>query len=58
MSRELTITQPLGFGLHLSSLPEGKVIVLTGGTGLHPFYDLIDLIFKEHHFSSNGSFST
>jgi NAD(P)H-flavin reductase len=43
----LLLNGPLGQGLQLSSVKPGKIIVVTGGTGLYPFSDLIDLLFKE-----------
>jgi NAD(P)H-flavin reductase len=30
----------------LSKLPKGDIILVAGGTGLFPFLDLLDIIFK------------
>jgi hypothetical protein len=30
----------------MAELTEGKIIIAAGGTGLYPFSDLIDLLFK------------
>ena len=35
-----------GEGLHFAELKLGKIIIVAGGTGLYPFGDLIDLLFK------------
>ena len=37
---------PRGRGLELENTKEGRVIVVAGGTGLFPFSDIIDLLFK------------
>jgi|688.fasta_scaffold411967_1 hypothetical protein len=34
-------------------MPYGKIVMFAGGTGLHPFCDLIDLIYKEFLVSQN-----
>lgn len=36
-----------GEGLQLSSTKPGKILIIVGGTGLFPFSDLIDLLYKE-----------
>jgi NAD(P)H-flavin reductase len=43
----LTLSEPRGEGLHLHELTPGKVVIVAGGTGLYPFSDLIDLLFKD-----------
>ena len=35
-----------GEGLHFGELRPGKIIIVAGGTGIYPFCDLIDLLFK------------
>ena len=35
-----------GEGLHFAELKPGRIIIVAGGTGLYPFSDLIDLLFK------------
>jgi NAD(P)H-flavin reductase len=37
---------PRGRGLELEDTKAGRVIVVAGGTGLFPFSDIIDLLFK------------
>jgi NAD(P)H-flavin reductase len=37
---------PRGRGLELDATNPGRIIVVAGGTGLFPFSDLIDLVFK------------
>ena len=49
--KPITLTQPLSYGLRLQTFPEGKIIVLSGGTDFHPFYDVIDLLYKEYYVS-------
>ena len=34
--------------MHFAELRPGKIIIIAGGTGLYPFGDLIDLLFKNH----------
>jgi hypothetical protein len=41
------LSEPQGEGLQLSSAKPGKIIIVAGGTGIYPFSDLIDLLFKE-----------
>lgn len=37
----------MGRGMRYDYLgEEGKVLIISGGTGLLPFYDFIDLLFK------------
>ena len=35
-----------GEGLHFGELKPGRIIIVAGGTGLYPFGDIIDLLFK------------
>ena len=37
---------PRGRGLELDDTKAGKIVVVAGGTGLFPFSDIIDLLFK------------
>ena len=32
----------------MHDLPPGKIVLLAGGTGIYPFSDTIDLLFKDH----------
>ena len=43
---DLKISCSRGIGLCLDEIKGGKIILVTGGTGLYPFCDLIDLLFK------------
>jgi NAD(P)H-flavin reductase len=36
-----------GEGLQFARLRPGRAIMVAGGTGINPFCDLIDLLFKE-----------
>jgi NAD(P)H-flavin reductase len=49
----LKLSCPRGRGLELDSTSPGRIIVLAGGTGLFPFCDLIDLLYKAHILSEN-----
>lgn len=42
----VNIRGPKGRGLCLEAVPSGDVAIIAGGTGLFPFLDLIDLLFK------------
>lgn len=43
--------------MSLSEMPNGRIIMLAGGTGLHPFCDLIDLLYKETLVQQNQPLS-
>ncbi len=45
--RNLFLSSPKGEGLQFSHLKPGKVVIVAGGTGIYPFADLIDLLFKD-----------
>jgi hypothetical protein len=45
-SKSIKISKPRGRGFGLSELPNGGIVLLAGGTGLNPFCDIIDLLFK------------
>lgn len=40
--------------MKLQTLAPGKVIIVAGGTGLYPFCDLLDLLFKDSLAESNA----
>lgn len=44
-----------GEGLQLGTLSAGRIIIVAGGTGLYPFSDLIDLLFKATLIKLNPS---
>ena len=43
----LLISHSKGEGLQLSITKPGKIILVAGGTGIYPFSDFIDLLYKE-----------
>ena len=45
--RSLFLSSPKGEGLRFAQLKPGKVVIVAGGTGIYPFADLIDLLFKD-----------
>ena len=48
---EIIVSAPMGAGMNYQDLREdGKVILICGGTGILPFCDLIDLLFKRIKF--------
>lgn len=44
---KICISESKGEGLQLPHTRPGKIIMVIGGTGVYPFSDLIDLLFKE-----------
>ena len=44
--KEIMISCGKGNGLGLHEKPAGKIIIFAGGTGICPFIDLIDVLFK------------
>jgi len=42
-----------GEGLQLHFTKPGKILMIVGGTGLFPFCDLIDLLYKEQLILEN-----
>lgn len=46
MNIHAQISIPRGRGLDLDTAHPGRIVIVTGGTGLFPFSDLIDLLFK------------
>ena len=47
MAKKITISQEKGEGLQLANTKPGKILIVAGGTGIYPFCDLIDLLYKE-----------
>lgn len=43
---KVSISKPRGRGLSLNEMMPGHIIFFAGGTGINPFCDLIDLLFK------------
>lgn len=48
-------SQPKGLGLELEVTKPGKIVIIAGGTGLFPFSDFIDLLFKTAFLQTNGN---
>ena len=46
LSLKLHLSCLRGEGLHFGEIKPGRIIMVAGGTGLFPFSDLIDLLFK------------
>lgn len=44
---KVVISESKGEGLQLSHTKPGKIVMVIGGTGLYPFSDFIDLLYKE-----------
>jgi hypothetical protein len=47
------LSSPKGFGLKLGETAPGTILIIAGGTGLYPFSDLIDLLFKDSLIAKN-----
>lgn len=52
---DFELSQQKGLGLELETTNPGKIIVVAGGTGLFPFSDLIDLLFKDAFIKNNST---
>ena len=49
----------MGAGMHYEKIPEsGKVILVSGGTGVLPFCDFIDLLFKRVKYLEGANISS
>lgn len=46
-AESLLLSPPKGFGLQLGKVEAGTILIIAGGTGLFPFSDLIDLLYKD-----------
>ena len=55
LNQKLKISRVRGWGLKLHEI-QGEIIILCGGTGIYPFSDLIDLLFKEYLVKTNHFF--
>lgn len=44
---KIVISNSKGEGLQLTHTKPGRIIIVAGGTGLYPYSDFIDLLFKE-----------
>ena len=48
VNTSVQISIPRGRGLQLDTTAPGRIVIVAGGTGLFPFSDLIDLLYKAH----------
>ena len=56
---EMIVSAPMGAGMNYQNLRnDGKVIIVCGGTGVLPFCDLIDLLFKRVKYLRNPELLT
>jgi len=49
----LNVSSPMGNGLCLDRIKKGRIVIIAGGTGIYPFVDLIDLLFKQTILQKN-----
>ena len=49
----IRVSRSLGAGLALQEKKPGKIIILAGGTGIYPFIDTIDVLYKRYLVSIN-----
>lgn len=43
--------------MSLDEIPNGRIVMFAGGTGIHPYCDLIDLLYKETLVQQNQPLS-
>lgn len=55
---KVVLSESKGEGLELAHTKAGKIIMVIGGTGLYPFSDFIDLLYKEQLIQHNPSVKT
>lgn len=51
--KKILVSQSKGEGLRLTATAPGRIIIIAGGTGLFPFSDLIDLLYKAELIKNN-----
>lgn len=56
-SKDITISEPRGLGLSLDSFKDKRIVLFAGGTGLYPFSDFIDLLYKSMVMETNPGLS-
>jgi ferredoxin-NADP reductase len=44
--KNIKLSKARGRGLNLGEITSGNILFLTGGTGINPFCDIIDLLYK------------
>ena len=49
----IRVSRSLGAGLALQEKKPGKIIILAGGTGIYPFIDTIDVLYKKVLFDTD-----
>jgi len=54
---DVKFSSPRGLGLELETTGPGRIIVMAGGTGLFPFSDFIDLLYKDYMIKKNHKMS-
>ena len=49
------MSEPMGCGMKYQNIgPQGKVLIVCGGTGILPFCDFIDILFKRAKHLENS----
>ena len=51
----VSVTRSKGLGLALQEKKPGKIILMAGGTGIYPFIDTIDILYKKALVDQNHS---
>ena len=54
--KKMILSPPKGFGLGFGEVKEGTILIMAGGTGVFPFSDLIDLLYKDYLVKCNSTF--
>lgn len=44
--KNILVSEPRGLGLSLDTIDSTKIVLFAGGTGLYPYCDFIDLLYK------------
>jgi hypothetical protein len=52
------LSPPKGFGLELDVTKPGRIVIVAGGTGLFPFCDIIDLLYKSLYLEETNKHKT
>lgn len=42
----VNISPPMGRGLDIDNISGGRIVIFAGGSGIFPFMDLLDILFK------------
>lgn len=54
---DIKISKPRGRGLDLGEMPSGEIVMIAGGTGINPYCDIIDLLYKELLLANKSPFA-